>query len=62
VQVVLKHGKQPTSVVVDLPCTLFMLDNRKLPIVEHIARLIAFSPKISVRFSFSKHASLWFEC
>lgn len=46
-QVVLKHGKQPKSVVVDLPCTLFMLDNRQLPIVEHVARLLTFSPRIT---------------
>jgi hypothetical protein len=57
-QVVLKHGKQPTTVVVDLPCTLFMLDNRKLPIIEKIARLLAFSPKISVWLRLFIYASL----
>ena len=57
-QVVVKHGKQPKSVVVDLPCTLFMLDNRQLPIVEHVARLLTFSPRVSVRpcFLLLKHS------
>lgn len=48
VQVVLKHGRQPESVLVDLPCTLFMIDNRNLTIIEDIARLLQFSPRISV--------------
>lgn len=48
-QVLLKHGKQPTSVIVDLPCSLFMIDNRNLTVVEDIARLLEFSPHITVR-------------
>jgi hypothetical protein len=47
--VLLKHGRQPESVLVDLPCTLFMMDNRNLTIVEDIARLLQFSPRMSVR-------------
>lgn len=57
-QVVLKHGKQPTSVIVDLPCTLFMLDNRKLPMVEHVARLLTFSPRVTVRLSVCRHETI----
>jgi hypothetical protein len=47
--VLLKHGHQPTTVLVDLPCTLFMNDNRNLTLTEDIAKLLEFSPNISVR-------------
>ena len=57
-QVVIKHGKQPTSVIVDLPCTLFMLDSRKLPIVEHVARHLTFSPRITVRLCACFHKTV----
>lgn len=46
-QVLIKHSRQPSSVLVDLPCTLFMIDNRNLTLVEDIARLLTFSPYIS---------------
>ena len=48
-QVLLKHGHQPTTVLVDLPCTLFMIDNRNMSVVEDVARLLTFSPAMSVR-------------
>jgi hypothetical protein len=47
--VLLKHGLQPTSVLVDLPCTLFMIDNRNLTVVEDMAQLIKFSPAMTAR-------------
>jgi hypothetical protein len=50
-QVLLKHGHQPTSVLVDLPCTLFMMDNRNLTVIERIASQLHFSPAMSVRMS-----------
>eukprot|EP00892_Ulva_mutabilis_P008390 jgi/Ulvmu1/5923/UM026_0045.1 len=46
-QVLLKHGKQPESVLVDLPCTMFMTDNRNFTVVEDIARLVKFSPNVT---------------
>jgi hypothetical protein len=48
-QVLLKHNHQPTTVLVDLPCTLFMIDNRNLTVVEEIAKLLRFSPEMTVR-------------
>ena len=48
-QVLLKHGHQPSSVLVDLPCTLFMIDNRNVSMVEDMARLLEFSPAMTVR-------------
>ena len=48
-QVLLKHDHQPTSVLVDLPCTLFMMDNRNLTVVEDMAKLLSFSPTMTVR-------------
>ena len=39
-------GHHPTSVLVDLPCTLFMLDVRNLPLTEDVARLITWSPQM----------------
>lgn len=47
-QVLLKHGHQPSTVLVDLPCTLFMIDNRNMSVVEDMARLLTFSPKMTV--------------
>lgn len=47
-QVLLKHDHQPTSVLVDLPCTLFMMDNRNLTVVEDMAKLLSFSPSMTV--------------
>jgi hypothetical protein len=47
-QVLLKHGHQPTTVLVDLPCTLFMMDHRNLTIIEKIARNLHFSPAMTV--------------
>lgn len=49
-QVLLKHGKQPENVLVDLPCTMFMTDNRNFTVVEDIARLVKFSPNVTVCF------------
>jgi hypothetical protein len=48
-EVLLRHGVQPTHVVVDLPCSLFMLDNRDVAVVEDVARLLEFSPTVTVR-------------
>ena len=48
-QAELSHGNQPTSVLVDLPCTLFMMDNRKVPVVEEIAGMLHFAPPTVVR-------------
>lgn len=50
-QVLLKHGHQPTTVLVDLPCTLFMIDNRNMSVAEDMARLLTFSPEMTVRLS-----------
>jgi hypothetical protein len=48
-QMILKHGHQPTTVLVDLPCTLFMIDTRNLTIVEEIASRLPFAKEVSVR-------------
>jgi hypothetical protein len=47
-QVLLKHGRQPDTVLIDLPCTLFMMDNRNLTMIEEIAKMLDFSPRIKV--------------
>jgi hypothetical protein len=42
-------GRQPTAILIDLPCTLFMMDVRSVPVVQEVASLVPFAPAIAVR-------------
>ena len=44
-----KHGPLPTSLLVDLPCTLFMIETRQLHVVQKMASLMHFAPTVVVR-------------
>jgi len=47
-QVLVRHGRHPTTLLVDLPCTLFMMDNRNLTLAEDVAKLLDFSADMQV--------------
>ena len=41
-----KRGPHPTTILIDLPCTLFMLDTRFLLITEDVANQLAWAPRM----------------